>query len=181
MKTKVRRRQTSRLTRLSLLLGLFAIYIGSFFWESPVGVATGAVVWLLLAGYFALDVRESRLKTLAAVNVPVALFVAFARASCACVDIERPVWLTGLAVATLALLLVGIAFAVVVVSREQDERERRIILTSIAFAFLAVMLALVSFVLLDEYMKVEPPSHSWVLVTGACTWFVSYLILRERM
>jgi hypothetical protein len=42
-------------------------------------------------------------------------------------------------------------------------------------------MVVVAFVLLEQYMNVDVPSISWVLLAGAATWFGSYFVLRERM
>ena len=81
------------------------------------------------------------------------------------------------------VLLVGAAipFLVYVVRREQDERERKIVMTAMSLSFLATMLTVLAFVLLDQYTAVRPPSATWILLVGAVGWFASYFVLRERM
>jgi hypothetical protein len=167
---------------IAVLLPALVLFVATIAWESAVGAALGAAAWLLVTLTFVFNVRARRKASLSAINVPIGLFVAFSRASCACLDIKRPLWLTVFALTILGTLLAGgIPFAVFVVSREQDERERRIILTAISFAFLAVTMVVVAFVLLEQYMNVDVPSISWVLLAGAATWLGSYFVLRERM
>ena len=117
-----------------------------------------------------------------AINVPVELFVAFSRATGSSDDFSPPGWLTGFGIAALVLLVAAaVPFVVYIVSREQDERERKIAMTAMSLSFLATLLTVLAFVLLDQNTAVQPPSMTWILAVGAASWFASYFVLKERM
>jgi hypothetical protein len=92
-----------------------------------------------------------------------------------------PAWLKALAVATLALIVASIPFAIVLWRRDRDERERAIVNAATTVAFVTTMLAVLTFVLLDRYLHVARVTPSWILLAGAISWFGAWFVLQERM
>lgn len=117
-----------------------------------------------------------------AIGVPLGLLVAFSAATGRSDAFDPPVWLTGIGIGLL-VLTIGVAtpFAIYIVNKVQDERERKILMSAMSFAFMLTMAVVLTFVLLEEYTTVEAPSLTWILFAAAGSWFGSYFVLRERM
>jgi hypothetical protein len=93
----------------------------------------------------------------------------------------RPGWLTAFSIVILACFVTFVADSVYRVRRAEDERQRALVNSSMAFAFLSTIGVVIVFALLQSTGVGPTLRPSYVLVTAALSWFAALYALRRRM
>ncbi len=124
--------------------------------------------------------RATTIERSITISVPLGLLLAFDRAT-PHYHHARPWWLAALAFITVICLVGAIALTVYLLRRNEDERQRAIVNTSMAVAFLATLGVVVIFALLQSSGVGPTLQPSYVLITAAGSWFAAFFVLRARM
>ena len=127
---------------------------------------------------------ESRIRKHASdvVHAAGSMFVAATTSTGLMSKYHPPAWLDAIgAVQLVTTFFVLVPLAVWTVAREQDERERKIVLSAASVAFAAVLVLLAGSLVLSHYTTAVHVGTRDVLVVGAGAWLAAWLTLQRRM
>jgi hypothetical protein len=171
------------------LVGVLATFAG-IAWQVSTeknDVSSPGSYLLLSLGFAAMavgNIVESRRRRRASDTLHAAgtMFVAGVTAGGLWSKFDPPPWLSVVGAAELAIAFVALMpYAFWRVANEQDERERKIVLSAMSISFAVVIILMGGSVVLSQYVSAARIDTSWVLATGAGAWLISRLTLQRRM